>query len=77
MWRLQKCVITVTNLGPFKEEDYKTKKLKRKQCFILSQKKISKNIKKNIKAYNEAERLLTARPTEGTGFQTSRHPLMS
>ena len=29
---------------------------------------------KNIEAYNEAERLLTAKPTEGTGFQTSRHP---
>ena len=29
---------------------------------------------KNIEAYNEAERLLTAKPTEGTGFQASRHP---
>ena len=29
---------------------------------------------KNIEAYNEAERVLTAKPTEGTGFQTSRHP---
>ena len=29
---------------------------------------------KNIDAYNEAERLLTAKLTEGTGFQTSRHP---
>ena len=29
---------------------------------------------KNIEAYNEAERFLTAKPTEGTGFQTSRHP---
>ena len=29
---------------------------------------------KNIEAYIEAERLLTAKPTEGTGFQTSRHP---
>ena len=29
---------------------------------------------KNIEAYNEAERLRTAKPTEGTGFQTSRHP---
>ena len=28
---------------------------------------------KNIEAYNEAERLLTAKPTEGTGFQTNRH----
>ena len=29
---------------------------------------------KNIEAYNDAERILTAKPTEGTGFQTSRHP---
>ena len=29
---------------------------------------------KNIEAYNQAERLLTAKPTDGTGFQTSRHP---
>ena len=30
---------------------------------------------KNIDAYYEADkRLLTAKPTEGTGFQTSRHP---
>ena len=29
---------------------------------------------KNIEAYNEAERLLTAKPTEGTRFQTRRHP---
>ena len=29
---------------------------------------------KNIEDYNEAERLLTAKPTGGTGFQTSRHP---
>ena len=29
---------------------------------------------KNIEAYNEAKRLLTAKPTEGTGFQTHRHP---
>ena len=29
---------------------------------------------KNIEAYNEAERLLNAKPTEGTGFQTNRHP---
>ena len=29
---------------------------------------------KNIEAYNEAERLLTAKPTAWTGFQTSRHP---
>ena len=29
---------------------------------------------KNIEAYDVAERLLTAKPTEGTGFQTSRHP---
>ena len=29
---------------------------------------------KYINAYKEAERLLTKKPTEGTGFQTSRHP---
>ena len=29
---------------------------------------------KTIDAYNEAERLLTAKLLEGTGFQTSRHP---
>ena len=29
---------------------------------------------KNIEAYYKVERLLTAKPTEGTGFQTSRHP---
>ena len=29
---------------------------------------------KNIEAYNEAEGLLTAKPTEGKGFQTIRHP---
>ena len=29
---------------------------------------------KNSEAYNEAERLLTAKPTEVRGFQTSRHP---
>ena len=28
---------------------------------------------KNIEAYSEAEKLLTAKPREGTGFQTSRH----
>ena len=32
---------------------------------------------KNIETYNEAERRLTAKPTEGTGFQTSRHPYKS
>ena len=42
--------------------------------FILTQKKISKKYYKNIDAYNEAERLLNAKPTEGTGFQKSRHP---
>ena len=41
--------------------------------FILTQKKLQKYYK-NIEAYNEAERLLIAKPTEGTGFQTSRHP---
>ena len=38
---------------------------------------IKENLQKyyeNIEANNEAERLLTAKPTEGTGFQTSRHP---
>ena len=29
---------------------------------------------KSIEAYIEAERLLTAKPTSGAGFQTSRHP---
>ena len=37
--RLQKRVITVTKLGSLKEEDYKTKKLRRKKRFILTQKK--------------------------------------
>ena len=29
---------------------------------------------KHFEAYFEVEKLLTAKPTEGTGFQTSRHP---
>ena len=42
-------VITVTKLGAMKEEDYKTKKLRRKKRFILTQKKISKNIIKTLR----------------------------
>ena len=38
---------------------------------IHTQKNLQKYYK-NIEAYNKAERLLTAKPTEGTGFQTSR-----
>ena len=56
-----------------KEEDYRTTKLRRKKRFILTQENFQKYYK-TIEAYNEAERLLTAKPTEGTGFQTSRHP---
>ena len=41
---------------------------------ILTYKKISKKYYKIIEAYNEAKKLLTAKPTEGTGFQTNRHP---
>ena len=54
-----------------KEEDHKTKKLRRKK--LITKENLQKYYK-NIEAYNEAERLLTAKPTEGTGFQTSRHP---
>ena len=57
-----------------KEEDYKTKKLRRKKTLYLNTKENLQKYYKNIEAYNEAERLLTAKPTEGTGFQTSRHP---
>ena len=45
-----------------------------KKTLYLNTKENLQKFDKNIEAYNEAERLLTAKPTEGTGFQTSRHP---
>ena len=74
IWRLQKRVITVTKLGALKEEGNKTKKLRRKKTLYLNTKENLQKYYKNIDAYNEAERLLTANLTEATGFQTSRHP---
>ena len=46
---IKKRVITVTKLGALKEGNYKTKKLRRKKRFILTQKKISKNITKTLR----------------------------
>ena len=65
----------VTELGALKEEEHKMKKLRRKKkTRYLNTKENLQKYYKNIEAYNEAERLLTAKPTERTGFQTSRHP---
>ena len=55
-----------------KEEDCKTKILRRIKRF--NTKENLQKYYKNIEAYNEAEGLLSAKPTEGTGFRTSRHP---
>ena len=41
------------------------------KTLCLNTKENLQNYYKNIEAYNEAERLLTAKPTEGIGFQTS------
>ena len=43
------------------------------KTLYLNTKETLQTYYKNIEAYNEAERLLTVKPTEGTGFQTSRH----
>ena len=48
----------------------------KKKPLYFNTKENLQNYYENIEAYNEAERLLTAKPTEGTGFQTSRHPYM-
>ena len=57
-----------------KEGRFKTKKLRRKKTRYLNIQENLLKYYKNIEAYYEAERLFTAKPTEGTGFQTSRHP---
>ena len=47
---------------------------KEEETLYLNKKENLQKYYKNIEANDEAERLLTAKPTEGTGFQTSRHP---
>ena len=65
IWRLQKREITVTKLGALKEEDLKTKKLRReKKTLYLNTKENLQKYYKNTEAYNEAERLLTAKPKQ-------------
>ena len=44
-----------------------------KKTLYLNTKENLQNYYKNIDSYYEAEILLTAKPTAGTGFQTSRH----
>ena len=47
------------------------------KTLYLSTKENLQNFQKyyeNIEASKQAERLLTAKPTDGTGFHTSRHP---
>ena len=50
------------------------KKLRRKKTRYLNIQENRQKYYKNIEAYDETERLLTAKLTEGTRFQTSRHP---
>ena len=50
------------------------KKTEAEKTLYLNTKENLQKYYKNIEAYNEAERLLTAKPIEGTEFQTRRHP---
>ena len=74
IWWLQNCVITVTKLGALKEEDYKTKKLRRKKCFIVTQKKISKNIIKSLRLTTKQTGFLLQNQQKEQNSKTSRHP---
>ena len=49
IWRLKKRVITVTKLGALKEEDHKTKKLRRKKTLYLNTKENLQNIIKILR----------------------------
>ena len=50
------------------------KKTEAEKTLYLNTKENLRKYYKNIDAYNEAVRRLTAKPTKGKGFQTSRHP---
>ena len=58
----------------FQNEETEEKKTTTKTPRYLNIQENLQKYYKNIEAYNEAERLLTAKPTEGSGFKTSRHP---
>ena len=57
-----------------KAQGVKKKLKKKKKTRYRNIKENLQKYYKNIDAYYRAERLLTAKPTEGTGFQTRWHP---
>ena len=57
-----------------KEKDYNLNEETEEEKTLYLNTKENQKYYEIIEAYNDAERLLTAKPTEGTGFQTSRHP---
>ena len=57
-----------------KEKDYNLNEETEEEKTLYLNTKENQKYYEIIEAYNDAERLLTAKPTERTGFQTSRHP---
>ena len=64
----------VTKLRAVKEKKTQNEKTEAEKTHYLNIKENFQKYYRNIDAYNEAERLLTAKPTARTGFQTSRYP---